>query len=161
MNTKNAFVSYRQMVQFVERLVDVVLQAPESIRHHLAAVSWWRIVGIAEQQDAGARLKLRNTMERVYSDAKWTKADAEKNVLAAVAHYATTSVESFMLTHAAAPLHPIIRSGKFAEFDPEEALAYAESVGQQDVRDFLRDAVYKNDRDRDAMNEFAANDSAE
>lgn len=149
------------MVQFVERLVDIVLQAPESIRHHLAAVSWWRIVGIAEQQDSGARLKLRNTIERVYADEKWTKADAEKNVLKAVAHYATSSVESFMLSHAASPLHPIIRSGRFAEFDPAEVLAYVESVGQPDVRDFLRDAVSKNGNDRDAMNEFAANDSAE
>lgn len=132
-----------------EQIVKNITDAPDNIRHHLAAVSWWIIVGIAEQTEAGARVKLRNNIERVYTDGTRTDRKAFLFAEKAIDHFVLASRDAYRITLAAAPLRAFFHLDKWDGYELSECFEFVNRIKNRRVRDFLRDALKENEAECD------------
>lgn len=142
---QNAISDSLKVRILTSQIVKNIADAPDNIRHHLAAVAWWIVVGIAEQSEAGARVKLRNHIERVYTDG--TRIDKEAFLFAekAIDHFVLASRDAYRITLAAAPLRAFFHLDKWDGYELSECFDFVNRIKNRRVRDFLLDALKENE----------------
>lgn len=149
----SATAEYLKTLVLAQAVTDAIEPAPENIRHHLAAVAWWGIVGIAEQSEAGARVTLRNAIEAVYTRGDVGEKEAVENARTAIDHFAATVRDSYGIVLAAAKLRRMFHVDKWDGFEDAEIVAFVDGIKGDLARNYLRASLAEfNDaaKERDA-----------
>lgn len=147
----NAMSDWLKVKILTNQLIPAIEKAPDNVRHHLAAVSWWIIVGIAEQSECGARVKLRNAIERVYTDATRTDFEAFLYAEKAIDHFVIACRAAYRIILAAAPLRSFFHIDSWDEYELSECFAYCDTITNAKARDFLRSALKENEAENERI----------
>ena len=132
---------------------DLVLAAIKNatppVKCHLAALAWWRIVGVAEQTKNGAELKMKNAVDSAYERPDLDDKECERLMTKAVEHYIKIVPKALKIAIDAVPLRKTFSKLRRFNYSEEECRQFVNGIIHPDVKAFLLAALVPAERTKE------------